>query len=49
MRDPTRMVIRKPDANSGTAAISEDSLARSAVYDDGTGTGERIVVGSEQG
>jgi cell division protein FtsQ len=49
MRDPSRMVIRKPDPSSGTTDVSEDSLVRPAVYGGSTGGRGQMVVGSEQG
>ncbi|MGN6375656.1 MAG: cell division protein FtsQ/DivIB [Sphingomonas sp.] len=49
MRDPAKMVIRKPDA-SADQAVSEESTGRPAVYDGG-GTSDRdhVVAGTEQG
>jgi cell division protein FtsQ len=49
MRDPTRMVIRKPDPSSREADVSEDSTQRPTLYDDDSGAGGRVVIGSEQG
>ena len=47
MRDPSRMVIRKPDATTSTTSVSEDSPPRPAVYDGRAGG--RAVAGIEQG
>ncbi|TPG22491.1 FtsQ-type POTRA domain-containing protein [Sphingomonas koreensis] len=48
MRDPTRLVARKPDS-ALSHDISEDSTSRPAVYGGDTQGGRQIVFGSEQG
>ncbi|TPG38985.1 FtsQ-type POTRA domain-containing protein [Sphingomonas koreensis] len=48
MRDPTRLVARKPDS-AVSHDISEDSTSRPAVYGGDTQAGRQIVFGSEQG
>ena len=49
MRDPTRLVIRKPDATAAARNVSEDSPARPAVYDGSAGNRGQGGAGSEQG
>ncbi|HEX7655936.1 MAG TPA: cell division protein FtsQ/DivIB, partial [Sphingomonas sp.] len=49
LRDPTKLVARKPDATISSRSLSEDSVSRPAVYDEAGGNRPPSAVGGEQG